>query len=333
MQEALAEIEELDLSYNRLSGRIPRNSPLLESLLERSSELGLMSLFANDLIIPERTILIAIFWVQPEDPQSDMPLDQWEGVTLGSENLVTELNLEDQHRTGIPEEIAFLRGLQKLDMSGNQITGIPPELAELTSLVELDLSNNQISSIDPLSSYRFDTRSFRLDPRDFGFDWANFTNLRVLNLADNPLTEGCMPDSLPAQLDMSRSNLGDLPLCSEHEQAQAKTEQQHQDRLATERQALVALYNATGGPDWWDSTNWLSDEPVRKWSGIKTQNNYVVGIELYENNLIGRVPPELANLTSLETLHIFGNTLTGCIPSSLRDTLDDTQLGNLSYCP
>ena len=31
--------------------------------------------------------------------------------------------------------------------------------------------------------------------------------------------------------------------------------------LASDREALVALYNATDGPNWTNSTNWLSDEP------------------------------------------------------------------------
>ena len=132
----------------------------------------------------------------------------------------------------------------------------------------------------------------------------------------------------------TRYNLGDLPLCSEQQRQQAMGEQQLQAKLASERQALVALHNATGGADWWDSTNWLSDQPVGTWTGVDTdQDGYVVRLELYEKILTGQLPPELADLSSLKDLRIFGNRLTGCLPSGLQESLTNAQLGNLSYCP
>ena len=38
-----------------------------------------------------------------------------------------------------------------------------------------------------------------------------------------------------------------------------------QDSVESDRAALVALYNATGGANWTDNTNWLSDEPLSEW--------------------------------------------------------------------
>ena len=35
-----------------------------------------------------------------------------------------------------------------------------------------------------------------------------------------------------------------------------------------DRAALVALYNATDGPNWSHNTNWLSDLPISKWDGV-----------------------------------------------------------------
>ena len=35
-----------------------------------------------------------------------------------------------------------------------------------------------------------------------------------------------------------------------------------------DRAALVALYRATGGPDWVVSGNWLTDLPLRDWFGV-----------------------------------------------------------------
>ena len=37
----------------------------------------------------------------------------------------------------------------------------------------------------------------------------------------------------------------------------------------TDREALVALYNATEGEDWIFSNNWLSDAPLGEWKGVK----------------------------------------------------------------
>ena len=36
----------------------------------------------------------------------------------------------------------------------------------------------------------------------------------------------------------------------------------------SDRVALEALYRATGGDDWTDNTNWLSDEPLGEWYGV-----------------------------------------------------------------
>ena len=40
-----------------------------------------------------------------------------------------------------------------------------------------------------------------------------------------------------------------------------------------DRDALVALYNATDGDNWTNNTNWLSDEPLGQWYGVTTDEN------------------------------------------------------------
>ena len=62
----------------------------------------------------------------------------------------------------------------------------------------------------------------------------------------------------------------------------------------TDRAALVALYNATGGPDWYNNNNWLSDVPISEWEGVTTDGNgRVTELELDGNQLSGGIPPEL----------------------------------------
>ena len=42
---------------------------------------------------------------------------------------------------------------------------------------------------------------------------------------------------------------------------------------AGDRAVLVALYNAGGGDNWTNRSNWLSDEPINDWYGITTDAN------------------------------------------------------------
>ena len=88
--------------------------------------------------------------------------------------------------------------------------------------------------------------------------------------------------------------------------------------VTSDRAALVALYNATGGPNWWNKVNWLSNAPIGEWYGVGTGiSGRVVGLELYGNGLSGTIPSELSRLANLRTLWLYGNQLSGEIPSEL----------------
>ena len=104
----------------------------------------------------------------------------------------------------------------------------------------------------------------------------------------------------------------------------------------TDREVLVALYNATGGPTWNYGSNWLSDVPISEWEGVTTDDNgRVTQLDLYGNELNGEIPPELGNLADLAFLFLNENQLSGCVPSSLSGQLDmdDSNLGDLRFCP
>ena len=89
-----------------------------------------------------------------------------------------------------------------------------------------------------------------------------------------------------------------------------------------DRAALMALYNATDGPNWSNSDNWLTDAPLGQWRGVTVdENGDVIELRLSENQLSGPIPPELGNLTNLRFLFLGGNQLSGSIP---------TELGNLT---
>ena len=90
----------------------------------------------------------------------------------------------------------------------------------------------------------------------------------------------------------------------------------------TDREALVALYNATDGPNWGNNDNWLSDEPIGEWKGVSTDGNgRVVRLNLWGNRLSGEISPGLdsllSHLSNLRRLDLRGNQLSGEIPPEL----------------
>ena len=93
-------------------------------------------------------------------------------------------------------------------------------------------------------------------------------------------------------------------------------------RPESDRDILALLYNATDGPNWRESANWLSDRPLSEWYGVSTnEGGHVTHLDMFNNRLSGALPSELGNLSSLEFLALGDNRLSGPIPP---------ELGNLS---
>ena len=92
---------------------------------------------------------------------------------------------------------------------------------------------------------------------------------------------------------------------------------------------LIALYNSTNGREWRNNDNWLSDRPISEWFGLKVNaDGRVRVINLRNNRLKGRLPPELGDLDQLQGLYIDSNSkLSGAIP---REFGRLTQLRSLS---
>ena len=183
----------------------------------------------------------------------------------------------------------------ELWLYGNQLRGeIPPELGSLGNLTRLNLFNNELSGEIPP-------------------ELGDLANLERLQLEGNQLN-GCVPSSLSGRLDMDESDLGGLPFCpaatAEPTMAQTPAE--------TDREALVALYNATGGPNWIRNNNWMSDVPISEWEDVATDGNgRVTELWLYDNQLRGEIPPELGSLGNLARLYLSNNELSGEIPPEL----------------
>lgn len=96
-----------------------------------------------------------------------------------------------------------------------------------------------------------------------------------------------------------------------------------EDIQKTEREALIAFYNATDGEHWKDNTNWCSDKPLDEWHGVSIGfNGLVNSLNLTSNSLKGEIPAEIGKLSSLAYLELAGNQLTGNIPAEIGQLTD-----------
>ena len=94
----------------------------------------------------------------------------------------------------------------------------------------------------------------------------------------------------------------------------------HPGSAQTDYEALMALYDSTGGSGWTNNADWDSAQALDTWFGVRVDGDgRVVWLELPGNNLRGTVPAQLATLTELRYLDLSGNQLRGAIPPELGD--------------
>ena len=172
-----------------------------------------------------------------------------------------------------------------LDLSDNGLSGgLPASLSDLTQMTELAIGGNP-------------DLAGRLPP-----SLARLSLLRRLDYAGTGL---CAPAEATF-----REWLGSIP---SHESTGVEC------APLSDRAILEALYRDTGGADWVNSENWLTEAPLGDWYGVETDAaGRVVRLELGPaNGLTGSVPPELGSLANLSVLSLAWNGLTGSIPPEL----------------
>ena len=323
----LSDLVELNLSSNDLTGVIPPELGRLTKLTYLSlrsngltgpipSELGDMSslrslyLYDNQLdgpIPPNLKNLSNLEGLLLHDNQLSRPVPAW----LGNLSRLRSLNLSINGFTGgIPPELGRLSNLSYLNLRSNDLTGpVPTELGNLSNLEQLYLYENQLSGEIPDSLGRL-VNLTRLSLRDnqltgeIPAELGNLTKLELIRLAGNQLT-GCVPTGLRNVAINDFSSLA-LSFCGETPTA------------ATDRAALVALYDTTGGANWTNRTNWRGNSPIGEWYGVTTNDDgRVTELRLHQNNLSGQIPAALGNLSNLEVLLLLDNGLTGPIPPAL----------------
>ena len=81
----------------------------------------------------------------------------------------------------------------------------------------------------------------------------------------------------------------------------------------------MGLYATTGGRDWTNNENWLSEAPLAAWYGVNADaDGRITALDLSDNNLRGALPSSLSKLTDLKNLDLGANAgLVGPMPESL----------------
>ncbi len=170
-----------------------------------------------------------------------------------------------------------------LDLSANGLEGrIASNLGGLSQMTELRIGGNSLSGRLPLS--------LSLLPALQEFDYGD--------------TQLCVPteESFRAWIGAVPSQEGTAADCP----------------APSDRDILLALYDATGGPNWNNRENWLTNRPLEDWHGVDVdEDGHVAVLNLSNNNLTGRIPPELGALSKLQHLWLPANGLTGSIPPEL----------------
>lgn len=216
----------------------------------------------------------------------------------------------------IPSDVAGLTSLEFMLLRENNFTGsLPAELGSLTQLTSIDVASNDLTGELPPSL-------------------GNLPNLTRFQVFSNNLS-GCYPaeySSLCDDLLVSFTNNPGLPDGGSSDffsNVFCVTGQTCDGPCHPDLDALLALYNATDGDNWTDNTGWVdgaagTDCDVCDWVGITCDaNGRVRRLELPDNNLVGILPPEIAQLSEVEFLRFNNNDFEG---SSVPDL---TGLGSL----
>lgn len=95
--------------------------------------------------------------------------------------------------------------------------------------------------------------------------------------------------------------------------------------------ALLELQDRTEGHQW--THQWDRSTPIAQWHGVTVKDGKVIGLNLANNNLKGKIPLTIGNLKNLVFLDLSNNQLEGRVPKLLRKfkNLKTFNLANNSF--
>ena len=288
-------LEDLRLDNNRLTGPFP-------PALLRLDSLSLFYFRDNDgLCAPPTTAFVEWLAAIPDSDESlcetdRRPLESLYDLAGGkewvnSDGWMADPALDRWH--GIRVDASGR--VEAIDLAANGLSGrLTSALGQLDRLTELRIGGNALSGRLPLALAGLPLLEF---------DYAN--------------TELCEPADQRFQqwLAAIPSRAGSGQTCGP----------------PTEREILVGLYDATGGPRWSDGAGfgWGTDRPLRSWASVVVEGDHVVSLKLRGKGLAGELPPDLGQLEQLRELDLADNDLTGIIPPDF-GSLGSLEVLNLS---
>ena len=80
--------------------------------------------------------------------------------------------------------------------------------------------------------------------------------------------------------------------------------------------ALLELQDRTKGHLW--THKWDRDTPISEWYGVTIEDGKLIGLDLSNNNLHGKIPLTIGNLKHLEYLNLSNNKISGKMPKLFR---------------
>ena len=251
-----------------------------------------------------------------------------------------ELN-DNEFEGGLPPEMGGMKDLEYLDVAhNNNLAGVVPHTFAGLELETFYSANTELCVPPSLKAW-FDeisatdnptpcTTRITLDPSSLYFevlgDTATLSATSITAEGDtlhDAAIAWASADTAIATVDstglVTTIGYGTTAVTATSDSLTGTAEVEIVFKLS-DREVLDSIYRLTGGENWTDTTNWLSDEPLSEWFGVEVSDSgKVVGLALGDNDLTGSIPGVLAELDSLVTLDLSGNALAGRIPSNLRE--------------
>ncbi len=332
-------IIELNLSENNLNGTLPSSIGDMSELRKLDLSRNDGNLFPGNLhgnIPPEIGNLNKLEELKIEiaNLSGNLPAE------IGNLSNLKYLSLVNNQLNGaIPSEMGNLSSLEYLYLADNQFANqVPSNLANLTTLREIELQNNQLTGNIPANFFQnmSDLEEVRLNNNliDGDVDFSHNASLRYIYVNDMLISSldvrNGHNDVIWTLRATNNPNLTCIYVDDKNESQLSYweidstthfVETDAECEVVQERNALIALYNATDGANWTHNNNWNTSNPVGTWYGVTVENingtDHVTRISLSWNHLSGNLPPEIGNLTYLKHLSLKYNTISGSVPSTL----------------
>ena len=311
MVGGLNNLEELDLSRNALTGQLPSNALGQLSLLQILSLTN--NAFGGTLPVEALEKLTNLRTVSIQRVPVDGNLDSLKGPGIAgsvpafrNHRRLTKIQLENQRLGGSLDPDFLLSAPNgepiEVDLRNNAISGdlssesllnkrylelyLAGNAIEFVNRAIFDISTNSCPRITDWMNGEIGTvgcQAFLCPPGTWAPQGRGTTSARCQGCGD------------PGSVYWGKTS------CSS---ALSGTEQ--------EREILVKVYNALGGRNWINDSNWLDpSNNICGWFGISCDSGtgQVVSVVLRNNGLTGMVPSELFDLPALKIVNLESNQI------------------------